>query len=187
MPKISEERKAERRAQIVEGARRCFARYGYEGATVAKLEEEIGLSRGAIFNYFGSKADLFLAVGEETSLAYTQVWLERGFRALLDEVVRADAAWLAVQLEAIRHFRTDEEFRRSAAEQERRLAATRPERLGRLRAQGVREDVALETIAVFLGLVVNGLALRITADDPVPDLDALFELVQHGVAPREPR
>ena len=57
MPKISEERKAERREQILVGARRCFAEHGYEGATVALLEAEIGLSRGAIFNYFPSKED----------------------------------------------------------------------------------------------------------------------------------
>jgi hypothetical protein len=57
MPKISEERRVERREQILEGARRCFAEHGYEGATVVKLEEEIGLSRGAIFNYFSSKDD----------------------------------------------------------------------------------------------------------------------------------
>jgi soluble lytic murein transglycosylase len=43
MPKISEERRAERREQILEGARRCFAENGYEGATVAKLEHTIGL------------------------------------------------------------------------------------------------------------------------------------------------
>jgi AcrR family transcriptional regulator len=187
MPKISEERKAQRRAQIVGGARRCFAREGYEGATVARLEEEIGLSRGAIFNYFESKADLFLAVVEETSLEYTEIWLDRGFRALLDEIVRADADWLAVQLEAIRHFRSDEGFKRAAAEHDRRLAETRPDRVERLRAQGLRDDVPLETIGTFLGLVANGLALRITVEDPVPDLDDLFELVQHGVARREAR
>ena len=60
MPKISEERKAERREQILAGARRCFAEHGYEGATVARLEREIGLSRGAIFNYFPSKEELFV-------------------------------------------------------------------------------------------------------------------------------
>ena len=47
------------------GARRCFARHGYEGATVVRLEEEIGLSRGAIFNWFPSKQELFLALAAE--------------------------------------------------------------------------------------------------------------------------
>ena len=54
MPKLSEVEKDARRERILEGARRCFARYGYEGATVVRLEQEIGLSRGAIFNWFDS-------------------------------------------------------------------------------------------------------------------------------------
>ena len=44
MPKVSDERKTERREQILSGARLCFAENGYEGVTVARLEEEIGLS-----------------------------------------------------------------------------------------------------------------------------------------------
>ena len=61
MPKVSREHVEARRAQILEGARRAFSRYGYEGATVARIEEETGLSRGAIFNYFDGKLDLFVA------------------------------------------------------------------------------------------------------------------------------
>ena len=61
------------------------------------------------------------------------------------------------------------------------------ERLDRFAAQGVRDDVPLETAAVFLSLVANGLALRRTMGDPMPDLDALAELVERGVAPRRSR
>jgi TetR/AcrR family transcriptional regulator, transcriptional repressor of aconitase len=43
MPKVSEEHLQARREEILDGARRTFARHGYEGATVALLEEEIGL------------------------------------------------------------------------------------------------------------------------------------------------
>ena len=39
--------------------------HGYEGATVARLEQEIGLSRGAIFNYFPSKDALFVELAIE--------------------------------------------------------------------------------------------------------------------------
>ena len=63
MPKVTEEHLESRRVQILEGARHVFARYGYQGATVARLEEAIGMSRGAIFHYFDDKEDLFLALG----------------------------------------------------------------------------------------------------------------------------
>ncbi|MFA7514515.1 MAG: helix-turn-helix domain-containing protein, partial [Mycolicibacterium vanbaalenii] len=55
MPKVSEDHLAARRRQILDGARRCFADHGYERATVRRLEQSIGLSRGAIFHHFRDK------------------------------------------------------------------------------------------------------------------------------------
>ncbi|TML22030.1 MAG: helix-turn-helix transcriptional regulator, partial [Actinobacteria bacterium] len=51
MPRVSQQQLDARRQEILAGARACFARYGYEGATVRRLEEETGLSRGAIFHH----------------------------------------------------------------------------------------------------------------------------------------
>ena len=183
MPKVSEEHKQRRREQILDGARRCFARYGYEGATVARLEEETGLSRGAIFNYFAGKDALFVEVAVESSRRLTDVWLEEGFRAVLDAVAAEDPDWLSVQLEAVRRLRTDERFAELVAERERELVSNRDERLARLRPQ-VRDDVPIEASATFLSLVINGLALRISMGDPLPDLDAIADLADSGVARR---
>jgi TetR/AcrR family transcriptional regulator, transcriptional repressor of aconitase len=187
MPKVSDEHKQRRHEQILEAAQRCFARFGYEGATVARLEEATGLSRGAIFNYFPDKEALFLAVVIRTGERMTSIWLERGFRALLEELVHQDPDWLAVQLESIRRVRTDPKFQRLVEEHERRLQAGRPDRLERLQAQGVRDDLPIESIAIFLGCVANGLALRHTMGDPLPDLDEIAELVEHGVGGRASR
>src|SRR4051812_25365007 len=112
MPKVSEEHKTRRREQILDGAQRAFARHGYAGATVAVLEEETGLSRGAIFNYFPDKEAIFIELAMRSSERLTDVWLERGFRELLDAIVHEDLDWLAVQLEAVHRLRTDEAFRR---------------------------------------------------------------------------
>lgn len=46
MPRVSEDHLAARRRQILDGARRCFAAYGYDQATVRRLEQTVGLSRG---------------------------------------------------------------------------------------------------------------------------------------------
>jgi AcrR family transcriptional regulator len=184
VPKVSEEHKNRRREQIIDGARRCFARHGYEGATVARLEDEIGLSRGAIFNYFPNKEALFIAVAASLSDRMTKIWLEQGFRALLEAIVHEDTDWLAVQLEAVRRFRTDPEFQRQAAAQDEVWAETRDQRLAALREQGVRDDVGIDQVGIFLSLIANGLALRVTVGDPNPDLDAVAELVETGVRPR---
>ena len=55
VPKVSPERLEATRRRVLDGARRAFAAYGYEGATVRRLEEETGLSRGAIFHHFPTR------------------------------------------------------------------------------------------------------------------------------------
>jgi TetR/AcrR family transcriptional regulator, transcriptional repressor of aconitase len=184
MPKVSEEHKQRRRGEILEGAQRAFARHGYEGATVARLEEETGLSRGAIFNYFDNKEALFVALVKRSSDRFVEIWLTDGFRALLDAIADADADWLAVLVEAIGRVRTDEGFRKQVARLDAEARTQRGERQERLRA-AVREDVPIHVTAQYLSLVANGLAFARASDEPMPDLDALMTLVETGVAPRK--
>jgi AcrR family transcriptional regulator len=183
MPKVSTEHKQRRRDEILEGAQRAFARHGYEGATVARLEEETELSRGAIFSYFENKDALFVAVVAESSDRLVGIWLERGFRALLDAIATEDPDWLSVQLEAARRIRTDDRFREQIAKLERDVSAQREDRYARLRGS-VRRDVPIEAVAQFLSLLANGLAFARVTGDELPDLDLLNELVETGAAPR---
>ncbi|WP_446665946.1 TetR/AcrR family transcriptional regulator [Flexivirga sp. B27] len=62
MPKISDERRAQRREQIVSAAMRCAIRSGLDGMTMASVIEESGLSAGAVYGYFSGKAELISAV-----------------------------------------------------------------------------------------------------------------------------
>ena len=48
----------------------------------------------------------------------------------------------------------------------------------------VRDDVPIEVIAQFLGMLANGVAFARVTDDPMPDLDQLMALIETGVAPR---
>jgi TetR/AcrR family transcriptional regulator, transcriptional repressor of aconitase len=187
MPKVSEEHKAERRREILDGARRAFSRHGYEGATVAVLEQEIGLSRGAIFNYFPNKESIFVALAVESNRRLTEIWLTEGFPAVLEAITHEDPDWLSVQLEAARRFRADEAFRKAVSHAEDELMQEKPARLERLSAQGYRDDVDIEGIAVFLSLIANGMALRRTLGDPMPDLADIAKLVDGGVGRRRTR
>lgn len=56
----------ERRRLIIEAARREFARSGYVGTTNREIAEQAGITTGAIYHYFKSKQDVYLAVFEET-------------------------------------------------------------------------------------------------------------------------
>ena len=52
--------KAQRtRDEILEAARKCFARHGYAATTVERIVDEAGLARGSFYTYFESKAELF--------------------------------------------------------------------------------------------------------------------------------
>ena len=186
MPKVTAEHKEARREQILAGAQRAFARHGYEGATVSRLEAETGLSRGAIFNYFENKQALFVALVRRSSDRFVEIWLEQGYRALLDAIAHEDPEWLSVQVEAARRVRTDQRFREQIERLLEETTGQRESRLERLRGR-TRDDVPIEVIAHFLGTLANGFAFSRVTDDPMPDLDQLMTLIETGVAPRQDR
>jgi AcrR family transcriptional regulator len=67
LPKISPAHEQHRRTQILAAAHACFARQGYRATSMDDVVRESGLSVGAIYTYFPSKEDLFLALAEQRS------------------------------------------------------------------------------------------------------------------------
>ena len=53
------------RQRILEIARAAFAFGGYDGSTNRELAAKAGITSGALYHYFGSKLDLYLAVHED--------------------------------------------------------------------------------------------------------------------------
>jgi AcrR family transcriptional regulator len=53
------------RGLVLEAARNQFLAQGYHGATVDKIAEEAGFSKGVVYSQFASKADMFLALLEQ--------------------------------------------------------------------------------------------------------------------------
>ena len=62
MPRITEERRESRRAEIVAAARRCFSRDGFHQTSMPDIAAEAGLSAGASYRYFASKEDIILEI-----------------------------------------------------------------------------------------------------------------------------
>jgi AcrR family transcriptional regulator len=58
----------ETRHQILESARRSFAERGYEQCTNQDVADKAGISTGAIYHYFGSKLDMYVAVYEDVQM-----------------------------------------------------------------------------------------------------------------------
>lgn len=187
MPRLSQDQLDTRRREILAGARASFARYGYEGATVRVLEQEIGLSRGAIFHHYKDKDSLFLAVAQDDAAAMVATVSAHGLvQVMRDLLARAESedvpGWLGSQLEVSRRLRTDPEFaKRWAARSEAITNATR-ERLRRQRDAGVlREDVPLDVLAQYLELAYDGLVLHLAMGRPADDFGAVLDLVEAAV------
>jgi AcrR family transcriptional regulator len=185
VPKRSEEHLESRRRQILDGARGAFSRYGYEGATVARLEQEIGLSRGAIFNYYPSKYEIFFALASEQQAAALEIWQERGLEALLREIAEENPDWLGVYLEHVRHLRTDPELRARWQNRTPDDDKRARDHMVELQESGeIRSDVSADTIGTFLGVFVDGIALQTSAGFPV-DVEPMLGLIRDAIAPRK--
>ncbi|HXF37060.1 MAG TPA: helix-turn-helix domain-containing protein [Actinomycetota bacterium] len=112
-----------RRELIVEAAMRRFAERGYQGARVEDVAAEVGVAKGSIFQYFGSKAGLFLECYKRAVLSLP-AWLdapeevvEEGFFAVLtywlhrtEHLVRED--WVPNRVALIGNYGTDLRLKR---------------------------------------------------------------------------
>jgi TetR/AcrR family transcriptional regulator, transcriptional repressor of aconitase len=185
MPKVSPEYLESRREEILAGARRAFARYGLEGATVARLEAEIGVSRGAIFHYFSSKEELFIELAERESDHLARLLAEKGIAGVVRAMARQDPDWLGTYLEALHLTRIDPEFRarwerrRNAFDQALGRNARRDRRAGKL-----RDDVPASALARFFGIFLDGVFLQARTIGLPHDVGPVLRLVEDAVAPR---
>lgn len=103
-----------KRAQILDGAKRCFMSLGFEAASMNEITTEAGVSKGTLYVYFEDKEDLFKGlIDREKSAVMAAAWqeLEKGTstadslrrfgiyvttRMTSDEVIRAQRMVLGV-------------------------------------------------------------------------------------------
>ena len=186
MPRVSPDHLEARRQQILDGARDAFARHGYEGATVRILEEEIGLSRGAIFHHFADKDAVFMALAGQDAAAMAATVAREGLVAVMRNMIAApDAGWLGTQLEVSRRSRTDPRFKDAWAAQSAQVRVATRARLNRQREAGVlRTDVEVEVLASYLELVLEGLVTHLAEGLPGDAMSAVLDVVEMSVRRR---
>lgn len=83
-----------RRAQLLEAAKRCFAAQGYHETKVDDIVREAGLSKGALYWYFKSKAELL----DNLCDCYSEELKELFLKATLAE--NLDPLYLMVEIGA---------------------------------------------------------------------------------------
>jgi TetR/AcrR family transcriptional regulator len=177
-----------KRERIVGCAMRHFVD-GYPGARVEDIATELAIAKGSIFQYFGSKAGLFLEVYKH-AVASLPAWLDapqgtldEGFFATVafwlertEHLVKED--WIPYRVSLIGNYGTDLELKR---EINRFLVSEDPYgtlefvEWGQQRGE-VRADVDLETIVSLVDWLSGSLQDALVTQELDP---GLFHRWQH--------
>jgi AcrR family transcriptional regulator len=187
MPKISPSHEQQRRAQILAAATACFARQGYHATSMDDVVRESGLSVGAIYSYFPSKEELFLAISDDRN-DQTLTYLNNLFRRpgpMADKTREAvDYFFDLLSDELLTLARVNVEFMTEAAKserlkerQQRRCESVRQFMrwlLAEAQQQGeIRADVDLEAAAELMLMLNEGILLLSVAGLRKVTLDQL--------------
>lgn len=156
MPKISAAHEQQRREQILQAAMACFARQGYHATSMGDVVRQSGLSVGAIYSYFPSKEELFLALCDYRT-EQTLVYLNDLFRRpgpMVDKFAEAvDYFFRQLAEDLVPLARVSVEFLSEAAKSERIKQ---------------RQERRCETIRQFLRWLLTEARMN---DNIHPDLD----------------
>ncbi len=95
----------DRARQILEAAYRAFARDGYHHTTMDKIAQRVGVTKGTLYLYYKSKADLFVAVLEDRLRN-----LERRIQRAIDTAHTPQAAVERIAHELATYFRRERNF-----------------------------------------------------------------------------
>ena len=183
-PPKREERRAETRSRLLDGARAVFARRGYNAATVEEVAEEAGFTTGALYSNFKGKEDLFLAVAEDMIARevreYTQIYEEgatfeeraRGGADRWMELLAEEPDYFALYVELWSAAVRDPELRDRflAREAAMRDATTRMIVAGAADLGIEAPEADARQLATVVDALGNGLAMaKLLAPEDVPD------------------
>jgi AcrR family transcriptional regulator len=182
------ESKQQTRAAVLAAAREVFARDGFHGATLDRVAEAAGFTKGAVYSAFDSKADLFLAV-YEARVAERTVRARAEYETVAQaaraaarewrEIMRQQRDWSAALTEFWVHASRDPELRArfgAAHRAWRHTVATVIEDAAA--AEGRELPASGERLATTFLALGNGLALEsLLGDDQTELLEFALEKV----------
>jgi AcrR family transcriptional regulator len=83
----------ETKACLLSAAAKVFARRGYDGASISEITSEAGLTSGAIYAHYGSKAELFNATLEAYAEKDLDLFLSAGSERVADAITAIGATF----------------------------------------------------------------------------------------------
>lgn len=186
-----------RRRQIMDAAITCFRRRGFHQATMAEICAEAGISAGALYRYFASKAEIIAAIAEdkrgEGHSAFLRVVQEQGLcdalcvvaRDFFDKLHEGDSALIAdVIAESIR----DDGLARSLRANDASSVGLFAEAIAMAQARGeIDATLNPQAAAATLHSAIEGIGLRrafLRDTNPEAALLQFRELAERYLSPR---
>ncbi|MEU8977284.1 TetR/AcrR family transcriptional regulator [Streptomyces sp. NPDC048309] len=195
MPRLSEERREERRRHVLTSAWSCFSRNGFHATTMDDVIAATGMSSSAVYRYFRSKDELIDAAADEALTLLRDLFgrlLEQQPTPSPSEVLAAmvaeigeraaqpryDLTRIAIQAwgEALRRPDLEERTRSFYRDVQRIVAelASRWRAEGRVPPEADPDEIATLLVTLMPGLLVGRhLVAPVTAEHLIGGLAAL--------------
>ena len=179
-----------RRAQVVEAACRVIHRKGIQGASLAEIEQEAGISRGVLTYHFPSKEDIILAVFDAT-IARIKAGAEADFAAAksgwerleiaLDFVIKrkpANDEFDYLNYTFLAQMSHREDFRARLAAQYTEIRGRIAGDLAERARRAGRSDDEIEALAAIVHATFSGLIMQVNVEPEAIDRDAVHRVLK---------
>jgi TetR/AcrR family transcriptional regulator, repressor for uid operon len=187
MRKIDPEKHEEKRQEILEAAGQCFARKGFQGATISDVCAEANISPGHLYHYFASK-EAIIAGMAEARLAFAAECFNRVVEgpdlisALVAEIelgkAQVDPKGQPLLLEIMAEAGRNPAVAKILQEHSKAVRALLTDVLRKGQSRGlVDESLDAELTAAVLLSVVGG-SKTLTIHDPKLDMKKSADLLQ---------
>jgi TetR/AcrR family transcriptional regulator, repressor for uid operon len=192
MPRVSTAFKEDRRAEILDAARRCVARSGFHQASMQDICAEAGMSPGNLYRYFPSKEAIIAGIAERdraevgaqlAAAQYTDDFFATFAALARHHLVDRSADDVGLCAEMVAESRRNPAIGRIMqdfdADVHIRLVAMLRAAAGR---GDIRADVDFEGVVTMLMVIADGVWWRRAVDpafDPETVLPVFMDLTRH--------
>lgn len=194
MPIIVDKEKKSK--EILDAAIAVFSRTGYRRAKMSDIAAEAGIGKGTVYEYFGSKQDLFLQMCEHLYEQYV-LTEQKNLESITDPVEQIRGL-IAASLEkaamwtGMAHLFADmwsEVERKGEEDNLRRLMDDMLKRMvkvisGQIRSgqsRGAFKDYDADLVAHILIGVLDGLMLQLIINTEMYDIDAMIDTLTNMI------
>jgi AcrR family transcriptional regulator len=183
---VTTQRQADRRAEILDAAQRCFARDGFHQASMQDICAEAGMSAGNLYRYFPSKEAIITGICErdlaDVAESLTEVSRAPDFFEGLaglarHHLVERSAAEIDLCAEIMAESRRNPQIAEMSQQIQKDARARLAEMLQRaIDAGEIRGDIKADTAATVLMVLADGISWR-RAVEPTFDPEAVLPMI----------